>query len=311
MNVRKLFAFLINPYVILTLVMLAGAGNAVVARATVGEMPPLALSFWRWVTALIIVFPIGARAMFQQRRELMAEWKIVVTIGAIAVAAFNTLIYLGVQHTTALNASLVLSVIPVVTVGMSWLLLRERASPRLMIGLVAGLIGVLVIIARGDVGLLLTLDFNSGDLLVFGSIFCWAGYSILLGRLPPGLRPEGLLLAMVIIGVIMLAPFYAWEVAAGARMVISLPNIMGVLYLGAFSSVFAYVLWNYSVSKVGANVASQFTYLNPAFGGSLAILLLGESVQLYHAGVLLIFLGIYLATTTGRRHPAPTPGSRP
>ena len=310
MSVRALLGFFVNPYVVLTLVMLAGAGNAVVARATVGEMPPVALSFWRWVTALIIVFPIGARAMFLQRHVLLAEWKIVVTIAAIAVAAFNTLIYLGVQHTTALNASLVLSVIPVVTVGMSWVLLRERAGPRMLVGLAAGLIGVLVIIARGDVGLLLALDFNSGDLLVFASIFCWAGYSILLGRLPAGLRPEGLLLVMVIIGVILLAPFYALEVAAGARMVISLPNVMGVLYLGAFSSVFAYVLWNYSVSKVGANVASQFTYLNPAFGGSLAILLLGESLQLYHAGVLLIFLGIYLATTSGARRSASGDGDR-
>jgi drug/metabolite transporter (DMT)-like permease len=300
MNGRALIAVLVNPYVILTLVMLAGAGNAVVARATVGELPPLALSFWRWVTALIILFPIGARAFFLQRRLLMAQWRIVVTLGAIAVAAFNTLIYLGVQHTTALNASLVLSVIPVVTVAMSWLLLRERASPRMIMGLVAGLIGVFVIIGRGDLDLLRTLDFNGGDLLVFASIFCWAGYSILLGRLPRGIRPEGLLLAMVIIGVVLLAPFYAWEAAAGARMVVSIPNVLGVLYLGAFSSVFAYIFWNYGVSKVGANVASQFTYLNPAFGGSLAILLLGESLQLYHAGVLLIFIGIYLSTTSKR-----------
>ena len=300
MNGRALLAFLVNPYVILTLVMLAGAGNAVVARATVGEMPPFALSFWRWATALIILFPIGARSFFMQRRLLMAQWRIVLTLGAIAVAAFNTLIYLGVQHTTALNASLVLSVIPVVTVALSWLLLGERASPRMIVGLVAGLIGVFVIIARGDLGLLRTLDFNGGDLLVFASIFCWAGYSILLGRLPSGIRPEGLLLAMVIIGVVLLAPFYAWEAVAGARMVISAPNILGVLYLGAFSSVFAYIFWAYGVSKVGANVASQFTYLNPAFGGSLAVLLLGESLELYHAGVLLIFIGIYLSTTSKR-----------
>ena len=300
MNGRALIAFLVNPYVILTLVMLAGAGNAVVARATVGELPPFSLSFWRWITALIILLPIGARALFLQRRLLMAQWQIVVTLGAIAVAAFNTLIYLGVQHTTALNASLVLSVIPVVTVAMSWLLLRERAGTRMIMGLVAGLIGVFVIIGRGDLDLLRTLNFNGGDLLVFASIFCWAGYSILLGRLPREIRPEGLLLAMVIIGVVLVAPFYAWEATTGARTVVSVPNVFGVLYLGAFSSVFAYIFWNYGVSKVGANVASQFTYLNPAFGGSLAILLLGESLQFYHAGVLLIFIGIYLSTTSNR-----------
>lgn len=303
MKARAIVGFALNPYVLLTLVMLAGAGNTVVARATVGELPPLALSFWRWVTALVILLPIGTRVMLQQRHVLMAQWRIVLALGAIAVAAFNSLIYLGVQHTTALNASLVLSVIPVVTVAASWILLRERAGLRMVIGLVAGLIGVLVIIARGDIGLLATLDFNSGDLLVFASVFCWAAYSILLGRLPSGIRPEGLLLAMVIVGVVLLAPFYLWEVAAGGRMILSAPNLLGIFYMGAFSSVFSYILWNRCVGIVGANVASQFTYLNPAFGGSLAILLLGESLRPYHAGVLLIFLGIYLATT-GRRKPA-------
>ncbi|MDA0369090.1 MAG: DMT family transporter [Proteobacteria bacterium] len=303
MNGRKVVTFLLNPYVLLTLVMLAGAGNTVVARATVGEMPPLALSFWRWVTAFVILFPIGARALFVQRHVLLAQWRIVVALGAIAVAAFNSLIYLGVQHTTALNASLVLSVIPVVTVALSWILLRERANLRMVVGLAAGLIGVLVIIARGDISLLVSLDFNGGDLLVFASVFCWAGYSILLGRLPPGIRPEGLLLAMVMVGLVLLAPFYLWEAAAGARMVLSAPNMLGVFYMGAFSSVFSYILWNRCVGIVGANVASQFTYLNPAFGGSLAVLLLGESLRPYHAGVLLIFLGIYLATTARRAVP--------
>ncbi len=108
---------------------------------------------------------------------------------------------------------------------------------------------------------------------------------------------------MVIVGVVLLTPFYLWEVVAGGRMVLSAPNLLGIFYMGAFSSVFSYVLWNRCVGIVGANVASQFTYLNPAFGGSLAILLLGESLRPYHAGVLLIFLGIYLATT-GRRKPA-------
>ena len=303
MKARAVVSFALNPYVLLTLVMLAGAGNTVVARATVCELPPLALSFWRWVTALVILLPIGTRVMLQQRRVLIEQWRIVLALGAIAVAAFNSLIYLGVQHTTALNASLVLSVIPVVTVAASWILLRERAGPRMVVGLVAGLVGVLIIIARGDLGILATLDFNSGDLLVFASVFCWAAYSILLGRLPPGIRPEGLLLAMVIVGVVLLTPFYLWEVVAGGRMVLSAPNLLGIFYMGAFSSVFSYVLWNRCVGIVGANVASQFTYLNPAFGGSLAILLLGESLRPYHAGVLLIFLGIYLATT-GRRKPA-------
>ncbi len=301
MKPAALWKIVFNPYVLLTLVMLAGAGNVVVARATVGEVPPVALSFWRWVSAFVILLPIGLRPMLQQRRLLLAQWKIVLPLGAIAVAAFNTLIYVGVQSTEALNASLILSVIPVVTVTLSWLFVRERANARMIAGLVGGFLGVLIIIARGEFGVLTSLQFNNGDLLVFGAVFCWAGYSILLAQLPPGVKPEGLLLAMVAIGLVLIAPFYGWEMARGAHMTVTLPNVIGILYLGAFSSVFSYVMWNRGVTMVGANVASQFTYLNPVFGGSLAILLLGEALQPFHAGIVLIFLGIYLATTSRRR----------
>ncbi len=297
---QRALAIFFNPYVLLTLVMLSGAGNVVVARATVGEVPPVALSFWRWIAAFVMLLPLGLRPMIAQRAMLRQQWRIVLALGAIAIAAFNTLIYVGVQHTIALNATLILAVIPVVTVTLSWLLLREGASTRLIVGLVFGFLGVLVIIARGDFGSLATLSLNKGDLLVFCAVFCWAGYSILLGRLPPGIRPEGLLLAIVILGIVMLLPVYLWEVASGGRMVVSLPNVVGILYLAAFSSVFSYIMWARGVSMVGANIASQFTYLNPVFGGTLAIVALGESVQPYHAGVLLVFLGIYLATTTRR-----------
>lgn len=309
MTRQGLWALLLHPYVLLTLVMAAGAGNVVVARATVGEVPPVGLAFWRWVAAFVILLPIGLRPMLDQRHLLLAHWRIVVAIGAIAVAAFNTLIYIGVQSTEALNASLILAVIPVVTVTLSWLLVRERASPRMIAGLVFGFLGVVVIIARGDPAVLRRLAFNGGDLLVFAAVVCWAGYSILLARLPAGVRPEGLLMAMVIVGLAVLAPFYVWELAAGARINVTPPNVLGILYLGAFSSVFSYVLWNRGVAMVGANVACQFTYLNPVFGGSLAILLLGEDLQLFHAGVLLTFVGIYLATTRPRakRHREPRP----
>jgi len=297
---QRVAAIFFHPYVLLTLVMLSGAGNVVVARATVGEVPPVTLAFWRWVAAFIILLPIGFRAMVTQRALLLQQWRIVLTLGLIAIAAFNTLIYVGVQETIALNASLILAVIPVVTVALSWLLLRERARARLLVGLVFGFLGVLVIIARGDPGNLASLSFNRGDLLVFAAVFCWAGYSILLGRLPPGIRPEGLLLAIVGLGLVMLLPVYLWELASAGPMVVSPANVAGVLYLAAFSSVFSYIMWARGVAMVGANIASQFTYLNPVFGGSLAILALGESLEPYHAGVLLVFLGIYLATTTRR-----------
>lgn len=294
---RGLAGLAVHPYTLLAVTILAGSGNPVVARATVGDMPPMALSFWRWAIALAIVAPIGLRACILQRHMLLAQWRRVVAIAAIGIATFNSLIYLGVQTTTALNASFVLSAIPVMTVALSWLIHRERITWRMGFGVLAGLAGVTILISRGDPALLASLQLNRGDLLLLGAVVCWALYTILLGRLPQGLRPEGLLFAVVLLGTVMVAPFYAWEAAAGAHMDLSRGSLLGLFYLGAIASVFSYLMWTRGVAMVGANVASQFTYLNPVFGGVLAVVALGESVEVYHLGVLPIFLGIYLSTT--------------
>ena len=288
-----------QPLVILTLAMLAGSANQVVGRAAAGEIPPLTLSFWRWTVALVVLLPIAAPALWRARKELQRHWKLVVALGATAIAAFNSVLYLGLEHTTAINGSLVLAAIPLVTVVLSWLVMGQRASATMLAGVAVGFVGVIVIVSRGRLETLAEFSFNRGDLLVFVAVLCWSLYGILLARLPRGLDPLALLLATVVLGVAIIAPFYAWE-ASERSMTLTTMGVVGILYVGVIASVLGFGLWNRGVALAGANAASQFVYLQPVFGGFWAIVLLGEPVEPYHAGILLIFLGIFLATR--RRH---------
>lgn len=293
----RLSSWFLNPYVLLTFTMAVGSANLVAGRGVVGEVPPLTLSFWRWFTAVVVILPFAGTSLWRHRRLFLRHRWLLLTIGAVGIAAFNSLLYVGLQTTTALNGSLILAVIPVATVALTWLLFRERIGLRIILGMVAALVGVAAIILRGQPGLLFSLTLNRGDLFVLGAVLCWAVYSILLTRLPAGMPQLPLMLVTAFLGWLLLIPFFAWDLAAGRHMVVTPSSIFAILYVGIFSSAIAYLTFAKGVAMVGANVASQFTYLNPVFGGVWAILLLGEALEPYHlGGGALIFLGIFLST---------------
>jgi drug/metabolite transporter (DMT)-like permease len=305
---KRVIAWALNPYVLLTLTMAVGSANLVAGRGVVGEVPPLTLSFWRWFTAVMVVLPFGIRPLIAQRQLFLRHWRLLLFISAVGIAAFNSFLYLGLQTTTALNGSLILAAIPVCTVAIAWIVFREHIGWPIALGMIAALLGVGTIILQGRPALLLDLAFNRGDILVLAAVLCWAVYSILLGRLPPGVPPMALMLVTAFLGWAMLIPFYVWDLAAGRHMVVTPAALVAIAYVGIFASVIGYAAFAKGVALLGANIASQFTYLNPLFGGAWAILLLGEELRTYHiAGGLLIFLGIYLATSrrsvrAGKQH---------
>ncbi|MBM3502272.1 MAG: DMT family transporter [Alphaproteobacteria bacterium] len=285
-----------NPYLVLVLAMLAGSANQVVGRSAVGEIPPITLALARWSVALLVLLPLAGGALWRARRSLRRSWLVVLALAATAIAPFNTLLYLGLEHTTSINASLVLASIPLITIACSWLFLGHRAAKTVVLGVLIGLGGVLVIISRGDPTSLADLALHRGDLLVLLASICWGLYGILLTKMPGPIDPMALLLAMVACGVVMIAPFFAWERIYGPPVVWSSEGVVGILYIGVVASVVGFGLWNLGVAKVGPNVASQFIYLQPVFGGFWAIVLLGEPLETHHLGILLVFLGIFLAT---------------
>lgn len=287
-----------SPYVLLVLTYVCWAGNTVFARGVAGEVPPMHLSFWRWTVALLVLLPFGWRAMWAQRaiyREY--AWRLLF-ISITGITAFNSLIYHAVQFTTAIHASLLTATIPAAGVVLSYLVYRDTINMRTALGMVAAFVGVVVIIGHGGVGVLLGLAFNKGDLLALGAVIAWAAYSVALKGMPKTLDSIGFLLATMIIGLLFITPLYLREVFAGETMVVSLGNVVGIVYLSVFASVLGFVFFTKGLAMVGPNVANQFNYLSPVFSGALAILLLGEQLEWFHvAGLVLILFGVWCATS--------------
>ncbi|WP_269531074.1 DMT family transporter [Chitinimonas sp. BJYL2] len=284
-------------YLLLTLTSLFWSGNFVVARATHAAIPPMALSFGRWLIALMILLPFALRPMWRDRALLRAQWQRVALLGAIGVAGFNSLAYAGLHFTSATNAVLTNSFIPILILPLGALFLGERISLRQCLGVAISFAGVAMIFSHGEPGRLLRLDLNKGDLLLLLAALDWAVYTLMLRGLDPRIDRLGLLLALVIVGVICIAPLLLWELSSGAQLAMTGANLATFVYVGVFPSVLAYLFYNYGVQAVGASRAGSFIHLMPVFGSVLAWLFLGEQFAWFHAvGIGAIFAGLLLTS---------------
>ncbi len=289
-------------FLLLALAALAWGSNFVIGRAVSETFPPIALSFWRWTVAFLVLLPFNAAALWAARGVILRHWRYFLVLGSAGAGAFHTFVYLGLAHTEAINASLMLSTTPVAIVLLSRLLLGERVTPRQAVGIAVSLAGVLTILARGDLDVLLSLRVNRGDAWVLAAVPIWALYSVLLRRRPSGLGEIPLITLVAGIGILGIAPFAAAEALAVGAPTVDRESVLTVVYLGVVASVLAFVFWNRGVVAVGANRAGLFMHLVPAFATVLAILFLGERARPFHGvGIALVFLGIYLVTAARPR----------
>lgn len=288
-----------NPYFLLTLTALFWSGNFVLARAIHADIPPLALSFWRWVIALLLLLPFVIRPLRQQWPLLKAQWGRVVLLALTGVSGFNSLVYLGTQYTNATNALLINAFIPVLTILLSWLLLHLHLARNQFIGVAISILGVMVILSRGDWQVFTSMNFNLGDLLIFVAAISWALYTIWMKGLDLRINRIVFLAVIIFIGIIGILPFYLWEWLQSPPLVLSREIVASFVYVGIFPSVLAVLFYNYGVAEVGPARASLFIHLMPVFGTLMSIAFLGESFYLYHVvGIGAIFSGIYLSTRT-------------
>jgi len=284
-------------YLLLILATLFWSGNFVLGRGINEIIPPVALAFWRWTGALVILMPFAARGVIRQNREIRKNWKILTILAILSVTNFNTFIYNALRTTTAINAFLVNSITPIFIVLISWIGFNDRITYRQTVGVVLSLIGLLWIVTQGQLEILLSVKFSGGDLWTLAAALSWAFYTVLLRKRPKHIDPIPFLTMLVLIGLIFLSPIYMWELRSGASFQLSPAVLASIGYVALFPSVIAYVFWNNSVAVVGANKAGIFMHLMPVFGIVLAFSFLGETLAAYHLiGMILIFSGIFLTT---------------
>nr|MBL8411583.1 DMT family transporter [Dechloromonas sp.] len=287
--------FYTNPYLLLTLTALFWSGNMVLGRGIRADVPPLALAFWRWAIALALVLPLALPHLKSQWSLLKQGWKPILILGLIGVGCYNTFAYIALQYTTATNAVLLNSFIPVVTIAISWIFLGKHLSRPQAIGVLVSMIGALTIVARGDPQVLAHLNLNLGDAWMLGAVLVWALYTVGLAWRPAGVHPMLMLAAMTTVGVLALFPAYLWEMAQGRQINVHLGSLASLAYVGIFPSFLGYIFYNRGVAEVGANKGSLFIHLMPVFGTILSVIFLGEIPYWYHyLGIALIFTGIWL-----------------
>ncbi|NCC27931.1 MAG: DMT family transporter [Gammaproteobacteria bacterium] len=273
------------------------AGNFVLARALHADISPVALSFWRWAIALLVLLPFAYADLWRQRILLRRHWPALTLFALLGITNYNTFAYLGLQSTTATNAVLLTSVTPMVILALSLLLFRAPLQCTQIIGILLSLAGVVLVATEGRPQMLGELEINRGDLWILSASLDWALYSVFLRWRPAALEPKTFLAAIIAIGLLPLLGLYAWDLASGHRFEPNPTNLAAIGYVAVFPSVLAYVFWNRAVVEMGPNRTGQYMHLTPVFGAGLAALLLGERLHLYHLlGALTIAAGIALAS---------------
>lgn len=283
-------------YLLLILTPMFWAGNFISARAIAPETDPLMLALLRWLVALLLILPWWLPVLKREWRVMQRHLPILCWLSFWSVAVFNTMIYLGVETTSASNAAIFQAIMPVCILLLSRAFYGERVSLLQWLGILLSISGVLVIVSRAEMARLLSLSLNPGDMWIMVAVLSWAIYSVTLRHRPAGISPFGFFGFSVAFGVLVLMPFALWEQGEVAIPEWR-PSVWGVVaYIAIFPSILAYLFWNRGVAEVGASTAGLFIYLIPVFGLVLAILFLNESLHGYHlGGISLIAAGISLA----------------
>jgi len=287
-------------YLFLSLTALFWAGNFVLGRSMHLVISPIVMAELRWLLALLIISPFLLPKLKKNKAIILKHWPILILLSVLSVACFNTFIYLGLTITTATNATILQSVIPIAILILSSFFLKEAVSKRQWIGVFISLFGVLVLITKGNLSSLADYTINQGDIFVLVAVLFWATYSILLRYRPAELDGFTFFGITVLFGSIALLPFALIEYNYfSAAIVWKNSALLTILYMAIFPSILAYVFWNRGVSELGAAKAGLFIHLMPCFGLILSSIFLNEKIYLFHfGGILLIFYGIYLAVFT-------------
>ena len=297
----------ITPRVALLLLLppLLWAGNAVVGRIAVTSMPPLMLNALRWSLALLLLLPMGWSAL-KRPRELLARWRHLALLGLLGVGSYNALQYEALRTSTPINVTLIAASLPVWMLLVGSIFYDEKPHRRQIIGAILSLLGVALVLSRGDVSALARVQFVTGDLLMLLAVMAWSGYSWLLARPPPNMSGEArpawgwaeFLLVQALFGLALAGTAAGVEHALTPATIHWSPwLVLALVYVAVGPSVIAYRSWGLGVTAVGPAVAAFFGNLTPVFAALLSAALLGEWPQWYHgAAFVLIAAGIVVSS---------------
>ena len=287
-----------TAYIFLIFATLFWSGNFIVGKAaSIFEIPPFTLNFYRWTFAWLILAPFTIKEIYIKKNYILENIKLILVLGITSITIFNSIVYYSLNFTQVISGVLMISTIPVMIIFFCWLLKIEKTNTYQIMGVIFSLSGVVVIITKADLSILLNLNFNKGDLWMVVAMFSWAMYSALLRKKKFELSQLSLLQTIISAGLIFLLPAYLIELSLGYRVNIHLPFVLILTYVVFFPGLASFIFWIKGISIIGSNRSGIFLHLMPIFSTAMAILILNEKFMIFHIiGATLIIIGIILSS---------------
>ena len=286
-----------TAYIFLILATLFWSGNFIVGKAaSLFDIPPFTLNFYRWLFAWLILSPFTLKEILQKRIHIFENLKYILILGITSITLFNSIVYYSLNFTQVISGVLMISTIPVMIMLFSSLLKIEKTNFYQILGVVFSMFGVVVIITQTNIEIIKNLDFNKGDLWIIVAMFSWALYSSLLKKKELTLSQLSLLQVIISAGLIFLLPIYIIEMSLGYHVTLGVPFVLTLTYVVLFPGLASFICWIKGIAIIGANRSGIFLHLMPIFSTILAIIIFNEQFMIFHLiGALLIVVGILLS----------------
>ena len=286
-----------KAYIMLVCATLFWAGNFMVGKyAFLVEIPPLTLVFYRWLLVWIILLPFTFKEIIKYKDTILNNLPLLFFLGFTSVGLFNSFTYLSLIHTQVINASLFNTAIPAIIILLCFLFKIEKTNKFQILGLIISVCGIIAIVTKLKLDILLSLNFNKGDLIMIGGVLTWGVYSTLLKKKKFNLPLLTLVHIICTFGLITVFPQYLYELSNGLIVRFDTNLVYTLIFLALFPSIGSYYCWAGAVSIIGANRAGISLSLIPLFSSIMAIAIYGEIFQFFHLiGAILIILGLFLS----------------
>ncbi len=289
------------PYAMILAAAFILASNHIIGRWVQGDMPPMGIGFWRLFIATAVLLPFVGRSVWAKRGLLRQHWKLFL-IMAVALGPFgNAAVYVAYHFTTAINGGVVSTAQPVATVLITFFLFRESVTRVQTLGIILATVGVFVIVSRGDLGVLAGLEPNIGDLIMLAAMFGFAVHNSLLRKVPGSFTTAEILLSVQCFSMLVMLPLYVTETIVFKPMPVSWEAAAVMAWIGIGVAIIAVGFTNTSILALGANKATISNYIRALITAGLAILILGERLEVFHLVAFAFVVAGVVMLGRGRR----------
>ena len=279
------------------LATLIWSGNFIIARGVIKSIPPVTLAFYRWLSATVIILPFAWKYFIAELKIVKQGFWFLFLAAVTGVSMFNTFVYIAGHYSTAINMAILGTCSsPIMSVILARIFLKEKITSLRIFGMIVCIVGILLLLSKGHLENLLSFRFTKGDWWVLAAAFTFAIYNTSVKKKPKEMNPANFLFVIFLIGMIILLPFYIYELKEKGGIAINPSNLGAIIYLGLGASVICFLIWNKAIGALGTGRTALFGNLIPVFSTIEAVLLLNEKITSVHIiSFILVVAGLIIA----------------